>query len=189
MRTTVFAIALPLFMAAACGGGDDDGGTALAGIYTLDSWTHNPDGCDGEGPAAAEQDQYSHILVKHFSFFGEDWVGALPCEDLDECHTKAADDDTVYIEHFTFDGGGDGEGWTGASFVLSVGDTCEGPVFEYVMTGDPEQAIRIEEETKTVTGVPLDDMGDCQEEAAYDQAAGLPCEELTVVTATYAEGI
>ena len=183
-------LAIPFFLAAACGGGDDDGGgTALAGIYQLASWTHNPDGCDAEGPAAFEQDQYTHVLVKHFSFFGEDWVSALTCADIEECRTKAADDDTVYIEHFTFDGGGDAEGWTGKSFFLSVGDTCEGPVFEYVMTGETGQSIEINEETKTVSGVPLDDMGDCDENAAYDQAADLPCEELTVVTATYAEDI
>jgi hypothetical protein len=184
---TGMSIALVLF--SACGGDDGGSGTALAGIYELVSWTHNPDGCDQEGPASFEQDQYSHVLVKHFSFLGEDWVSALTCADLEECRTKAADDDTVYIEHFTFDGGGDDEGWTGKSFFLSVGDTCEGPVFEFVMTGEGGQSIEIDEETKRVTGVPLDDMGDCDEEAAYDQAAGLPCEELTVVTATWAEGI
>ncbi len=187
MRKTL-AIAIPFLLAAACGG-DDDGDTALAGIYQLDSWTHNPDGCDQEGPAAFEQDEYSHLLVKHYSFFGEDWVSALTCADIDECRTKAADDETIYIEHFTFDGGGDGGGWTGRSFFPSISDTCEGPVFEFTMTGEPEQSIEIEEETKTVTGVPLDDMGDCQEDAAYEQAAGLPCEQLTVVSATYAEGI
>jgi hypothetical protein len=184
------AVVIPVLLAAACGGDDDGGGdTALAGIYELVSWTHNPDGCDQEGPASFEQDQYTHVLVKHYSFFGEDWVSALTCADLDECHTKAADDDTVYIEHFTFDGGGDDEGWTGRSFFLAVGDTCEGPVSAFSMTGEPGESIRIEEEIKTVSGVPLDDMGDCDEEAAYQQAAGLPCEELTVVSATYLEDI
>lgn len=185
----VLALAIPLLLASACGGGDDGGDTALAGIYELDAWTHNPDGCDLEGPAAPEQDQYSYVLVKHYSFLGEDFVSALTCADFAECRTKADDDDTIYVERFAFDGGGDADGWTGRSFFLSVGDTCEGPVFEHVMTGGPEDWLRIEEETRTVSGVPLDDTGDCDEEAAYSQAETVPCEELTVVSATFVEAI
>ena len=185
------AVALFTLTAAACGG-DDDGGssTALEGIYQLASWTHNPDSCDGEGPAALEESSYSHFFVKHESFFGDEFVTTVFCSEVDDCRAEAADDDTIHIGNFAFDGGDDQAGWTGQSFVLSIGDaSCSGPVFEALMTGEPGASVRIDEETKTVSGVPLDDMGECQDQVAYDQAADLPCEELTVVMGSFLEEI
>ena len=51
------------------------------------------------------------------------------------------------------------------------------------------ESVRIDEETKTVTDVPLGEEDDCDNEAAYQQADGLPCEQLTVVTGSYLESI
>lgn len=190
-RAVRFSPAALLFLSAlgACGG-DDGGSTELEGIYELASWTHNPDGCDSEGPPSFEESTYTHFFVRHDSFFGEEFVSAIPCEDLDTCRTKASDQDTLYLGNFTFDSGSDDEGWTGSSFFLSVGDaSCSGSVFEAHMTGDPGAAVQIDQETKLVSDVPLDDMGDCQDQAAYDQAASMPCAELTVVMGTFVEGI
>ena len=174
-------------MSAGCGGDDD--GTALAGIYQLSSWTHNPDGCDQEGPAAAEESFYSHFFVRQDSFFGVEFVSAVMCADLEECRTNAADTDTLFIGNFAFDGGDDDGGWTGNSSILQVGETCMGQVFESTLTGDAGSAARIERQTKSVSEVPLDEMQECDTEGAYQQAASLPCEELSVVTGGYLEAI
>ena len=185
------AAALPFLALAAggCGGDDDGGSTDLEGIYELASWTHNPDGCDQPGPAAAEESFYTHLFVRADSFFGEEFVSAIMCDTLDECRTMAADEDTLYLGNFTFEEGSDDDGWTGRSFILSVGDTCMGSVFEFVMTGNPHASVLINQETKTVTDVPVDDMGECVDQEAYDQAADLPCEELTVVAGIFLEAI
>lgn len=174
----------------ACGGDDDGGSTDLEGIYELGSWTHNPDGCDEPGPAAAEAGFYTHFFVKHESFFGEDFITTVFCDDVDECRASAAEEDTLHIGNFAFDSGSDAMGWTGSSFVLSVGETsCSGSVFEATMTGNPHASVEIDEETKTVTDVPVDDMGECVDQEAYDQAADLPCEQLTVVGGIFLEEI
>lgn len=178
-----------LCLATACGG-DDGGSTDLEGIFELASWTHNPDGCDGEGPATAEESFYTHFFVRHDSFFGEEFVAAVTCEDIDTCRSMASDEDTLYLGGFAFDQGNDDDGWTGDSSVLSIGETsCMGSVFQATLTGAPGESVRIDEETKTVTDVPLGDEEDCDNEAAYDQADDLPCDELTVVMGTYVEGI
>jgi len=186
-RLTALAPVLVACTAAACG---DDGGSAteLEGIYQLASWTHNPDSCDGEGPDAPEATFYSHFFVKLESFLGEEFITTVFCSDLDECRATAAEDDTIHIGNYAFDGGSDGEGWTGRSLILQIDETCSGSVFEATLTGDPGASVRIDQETKTVSDVPLASDG-CDEEAAYDQAAPLPCEELTVVMGTFAEGI
>ena len=184
------AAVLSTVTAVACGGDDDGGSTALEGIYELASWTHNPDSCDSEGPAGFEESNYTHFFVKHESFFGEAFLTAVFCSEVDVCRADAADDDTIHIGNFAFDGGDDVAGWTGGSFVLSIGDTsCSGSVYQARLTGDPGASVRIDEETRTVSDVPLDDMGECQDQVAYDQAAGLPCEELSVVMGTFLEEI
>ena len=187
---TRVAAGLLTLTAVACGGDDDGGSTALEGLYELASWTHNPDGCDSEGPADFEESSYTHFFVKYESFFGEEILTTVFCSQVDDCRADAADDDTIHIGNFAFDGGDDDAGWTGKSFLLSIGDaSCSGSVYEARMTGDPGASVRIDEETRTVSGVPLDDMGECQDQLAYDQAAGLPCEELTVVMGTFLEEI
>ena len=182
--------ALVFLFCLACGGDDDGGSTELEGIYQLESWTHNPDSCDGEGPASFEASAYTHFFVRFDSFFGEEFLTAVTCESLDECRTDAADDDTLFLGGFAFAAGNDETGWTGDSSVLSIGDTsCTGSVFQATLTGVPGESVRIDEETKTVTDVPLGEEDDCDNQAAYQQADGLPCEELTVVSGTYLESI
>ena len=173
-RPLRLAAALFTMLVAACGG-DDGESTAFEGIYQLDSWTHNPDSCDGEGPASIEESSYSHFFVRFDSFFGEEFVAAVTCTNLEECRADAADDDS---------------GWTGSSSILSIGDaSCMGSVFQATLTGEAGASVRIDEETKTVADVPLGDDEDCDNEAAYQQASDLPCEQLTVVSGIWLEGI
>jgi hypothetical protein len=179
-------LAIAIVALSACGG--DDSPTELEGIYQLSTWTANPDGCDQEGPPALEASSYSHFFVRHDQFFGEEFLVAVMCEDLEECRTDAADTDTLYIGQFLFEDGNDADGWLGfRSFLFS--ETCDGTVDEQILTGDAGSAVRIEQETKSVTAVPLDDEGECDSEAARAQAADLECEQLAVVTGTYLEAI
>ena len=62
-RPLRLAAAVFTIFVAACGG-DDGESTELEGIYQLDSWTHNPDSCDGEGPASPEESSYTHFFVR-----------------------------------------------------------------------------------------------------------------------------
>jgi hypothetical protein len=190
LRPPLAAAALLFALTVLGCGGDDGASTALEGIYELASWTHNPDGCDGEGPAAFEESNYSHFFIKREAFFGEEFVTTVFCSEIDECRAQAAEEDTLHIGNFAFDSGNDDDGWTGTSAILFNDDTsCMGSVLEATLTGTPESAVRIDEEGVTVTDVPLGADDSCDDEAAYEQAAGLPCEELTVVMGTYLEGI
>ena len=190
MRSLIAISIASLLPLAACGGGDDGSMTALEGIYELASWTHNPDGCDGEGPATFEESNYSHFFIKREAFFGEEFVTTVFCSELDDCRAQAAEEDTLHIGNFAFDSGNDDDGWTGTSTILFNDDTsCMGSVLEATLTGTPGSAVRIDQEGVTVTDVPLAGEDECDDQAAYDQAAGLPCEELTVVMGTFLEEI
>lgn len=187
MRTRLIALAL-LLVAAGCGGDDD--GTALAGIYQLSSWTHNPEGCEAEGPEAPEASLNSHFFVRQDSFFGVEFVSAVMCSDLEVCRADAADTDTIHLGGFAFDQGSDGDGWTGSTYILAVGETsCSGQVYQSTLTGEAGDSVRITRESKTVADVPLAADDDCDSEAALAQADERPCEELSVVTGSFLEDI
>jgi hypothetical protein len=187
MKRTALVASL-LSLAAGCG--DGDAFTELEGMYELASWTHNQDGCGEEGPASAEQSLHTHFFVRHDTYLGEEILDAVMCDDLDACRTMAADQDTVVDSDFLFASGNDNDGWTGASSRLSTGEaSCAGSVFDLRLTGDRGASVRIDEESRSVSDVPLDDTGECQVGAEFEQASGLPCEQLTVVVGTYVEPI
>ena len=187
-RLIAISIAPLLPLGAACGG-DDDSMTALEGLYQLASWTHNPDGCDGEGPPAVEEATYSHFFIRDDSFTGDEIISAVMCGDLEECRNEAADSDTRY-GGIVFYSGSDDEGWKALDSILSPsGETCRGQVFASTLTGEAGSAVRIDREARSVTDIPLDDTGECQVGADFQQAESLPCEELTVVMGTFLEEI
>ncbi|HET6612034.1 MAG TPA: hypothetical protein VFG83_08605 [Kofleriaceae bacterium] len=185
MSTRIIMVLSLLSLALAGCGGDD--GSELEGIYTLASWTTNPDSCTEEGGPDIEADGYTHFFVRKDSFFGQSFIAAVMCADLEECRTKAADKDTLYIGQFTFDENGDG-GWTGTSTFL-FGEDCAGTVSTFVLTGDPGVSVRIDSKGRAVTNVPKDSDGFCDTDAAEAQAEGQPCDQLTVVTGDFLEGI
>jgi hypothetical protein len=186
----IASLCLVALTLAACGGDDDS--SAFEGIYTVDSWTSNPDGCDAEGPPAFEASNYTHFYIRFEDFLGESFLNLVACEDLETCRSKAADTDTLsFGSGFFFEEGNDEDGWTNTSaFVFNLGEaeTCEGTVGKATLIGEEGGSVRVEEESVTVTDVPLD--GDeCDDEAAKEQAEPKPCEELTVVTGSYLEDI
>jgi hypothetical protein len=157
-------------------------GTALEGIYELSAWTANTVDCDSDGQPAFEQSLYSHFFVRGDRFFGEFFVNAVMCDDLASCRSMADEKNTLFIGDFLFDEGDD-DGWVGARGSLSQdGDACTARLRVARLTGEAGVSVRIEEEAKTVTGVPLDSRGDCDFGAARARAADHPCESLVVVT-------
>lgn len=174
-----------LLAAAGCGGSGEV--TALEGIYQLTSWTHNPDGCDQEGPPAPEQETFSHFYVKVEDALGYGYVGITLCEDIATCRTAASSSDGMDVI-FAFSHDDDEGGWHTRSSVLTVGDTCEGDVHDRLLIGEPEVSVRIEEETRWVSGIPVGEDG-CDEGAIDEQADAAPCEELTVIQGVYVEPV
>jgi hypothetical protein len=195
MRLLVLGACALTPVAAGCGGDEQDYDTELAGIYQITSWTHNPDGCAEEGPPVEGSPISTHFYVRSDVFLGVPFVGVSTCRSLDECRTWSTDYDTVFNLSFRLDAGSDQEGWTGYSTEMTAGRDgdrfCEGAIMKAVLGGRPGDQVRIEEETKTVTDVPIveGEIELCDYEFAYRRADQLPCEQLTVVTGTWLEGI
>ena len=188
MRQLIAIALTTLLGGAGCGDGQEYD-TELAGIYELTSWTHNPDGCAEEGPEVADTSN-THFFVRSDEFLGVLFVAMSWCRGLDECRSWSANYDTVFPSGFRFDAGGDADGWTGHDTEMTEGGgdgTCEGEVRRATLTGTAGRAVRIEEETMTVGGVPTDDRDLCDEELAFEKADQSPCEQLTVVTGSYFE--
>jgi hypothetical protein len=182
----ILCACLPL--AAACGGGDM---TALGGIYTIDSWTENQDNCDSDGEPSVFQSDTA-LYIKSESIFGTDFVSVVTCADIAECEAQLADDD-IDLGAFFFEQGSDEEGWTESSAFAfeNLDGMCEATGNTDVMTSPAEGMIRIE--TRTVNSAPYPATGPsddrCPEEGADAAVEGLPCEQLEVVTATFAQGL
>lgn len=184
MRTSCRPALVLFFVLSACGESD----TALEGIYSIATWTDNQMGCDAEGPAAFQADNYSHFFIRHEAFLGERFVTMPLCSTLDECRTTAADSDTLYFGNYGFETGNDDDGWVGVRGFLA-GAECTGELDMLTLTGTSEASVRIERQTKSVSNVPKDGDGDCDFDAAEDQAVPQPCERLEVLTGTYLERI
>lgn len=171
----LLGLALPLL---ACS--DDEPLTGLEGIYTITTWTENPQACDAEGPSVAT----SHdplVYLKAESFFGTDFVNIVSCADQAECESMARDEDTLHLGGFVFENGNDRDGWTSRSVVaFESGGMCNGFVSDDTMTATG-QVIRIEERTRDVPAF----TGECTDEAVEERAAALPCNELEIITATF----
>lgn len=181
----LFVLAICVATAAGCG---DDKLSELDGMYELDSWTDNPDSCDAEGPAALEEGNTSHFFVRNDEFFGQEFLAAVTCSDLQECRDMAAETDTLFLGGFLFDEGSDSSGWTGKSGFLG-GENCDGEVQVATLTGEPGTAVTIERRSYVVTDVALDSEGECDFDDAYAQAESQPCATLEVVRGTYLEDL
>jgi hypothetical protein len=178
------AIAIAVVATAGCG--DDGPVTALEGMYELTSWTLNPDGCDQEGPAAEEEETFSHFYVKQEDTLGVRAVGVTLCESLGECRNYEANSDGSDV-FMLFRDGDDESGWsTPASEVIGTTDCC-GLVTGGRLTGVPATSVRIERETRSAC-VPLED-NTCDLDGLVEQAASQPCEQLGVVQGSYVEAI
>ena len=168
---------------AGCGGGG--GGTSHEGIYSVTTWTRNSTACDVEGTSVAAMNE-PFFYVKNESFFGEDFVNVNGCADVSDCKTQANDNDTIHIGMFAFEEGDDKNGWkTRSAFAFEVSGQCQGGVTESVLTISGS-SFRIEQKHfDAVPFPPSTGEDECPDEKVEQAAAGQPCNELEVVTATF----
>lgn len=183
-----------LTLAASCGGDDEEteaGGltTNLRGIYAIDTWTDNQDGCDAEGPSVLDMKSDKKLGIKLTNFFGVGLLVAVPCADAADCAERA---DAGFFGIFggaaLFGEGSDAAGWfgDGSSHVVTDG-VCDGTYFTQRMEVIGDKRVKIETKTFTTT-FPAEgtgDAADCPLESAKKAAEGQPCETLTVMTATF----
>jgi hypothetical protein len=168
----------------ACGG--DGGGSGHEGIYMVDTWTRNATACDAEGPSIAATNDPLFYL-KNESFFGQTFVNVKDCTDVDNCKMLANDKDTVHIGNFGFDMGSDSSGWTTHSaFGFAFQGQCEGDVHDSKLTFTGT-TLRIESRSVAAKPFPAGTNADdeCPDEKVEQNAAGQPCTELEVLTATF----
>lgn len=179
MRITLLA----LLATTACGGGSN---TDLEGIYTVDAWNRNSTACDEAGAMDVKAQHEGFFYIKSESILGEDFVNVEGCVDLGECDSKANDSDTIHIGNFTFEDGSDSKGWTSKSaFAFNVQGQCMGGVTTRTMTSTAT-TVRIEERhVEALPFAPSTGDDECPDAKVEQNAAGQPCDQLEVVTATF----
>jgi hypothetical protein len=175
MRNLLFAVFL-----VGCGGSL----TELEGIYNVTAWTENTAGCGAEGASVLETMSDKAIYVEEDEFFGEKFVAAVHCTDEADCRAKAGMD-TLFLDGFFFESGGDDDGWKGQTVFASGTDMCSGQVIDHAMSGDVGTSIRIESRTRESRPFAKDSEGFCDTDDAREAAEGQPCTELEVLSATF----
>lgn len=177
----VVSLALAL---AACGG---DGQSDFVGIWEPTAWTDNPTACDSPGTSVLEG-RTGFFAVLDQKFFGQRFLSAVSCDDLEECRGLFGDENTLHIGNYTFDRGSDDDGWKGTTTYAFADqdDTCTGEVLAHTMRDDGG-ALVIETIRTEVSGVPLDADGFCDTDEAEALAADAPCTGYEVVTMSRVE--
>jgi hypothetical protein len=197
MRKTspVLCVCAVLSLAFVAGCGDDEPEepegltTGLRGIYAIDTWTRNEAGCDAEGASILDTQSSKKLAIKIGSTFGAELLVAVPCSDADSCAQNAdAGVFAAFAGGALFEEGSDAAGWdTDGSTHSPLEGTCDGSYFTQRLEGAGDKRVKLS--TRSIaTTFPATGMGmdaDCTLESARMSAAGKPCEELEVLTATY----
>jgi hypothetical protein len=180
MRISLFCV----LALAACGGGSG-GGSSKQGIYTVDTWTRNATACDAEG-ASVKATHDPLFYLKNENFLGVTFVNVNGCNDAADCKMLANDKDTIHIGQFGFDEGSDSSGWkTHNAFGFASQGQCQGDVTDATLTFSGT-SVRIESRTVDAKPFPVSTGSDeCPDEKVEQNAAGQPCTELEVMTATF----
>jgi hypothetical protein len=179
MHRSLGLLIFPLLLS--CGGGD--GGTALEGVYEINSWSENPDACDAEGPSVLPHPfGTTHFYVKNENFFGQSFINVVGCEGVADCQEEAIDT-TFDLSFFgPLYSGNDDTGWRNDDSSCGGGGTIEYP--ELLMRPEAEGPLMLESRIKTLDDPPRDDEDFLDCEAGFAQVAPLPCEKLVVVRGT-----
>lgn len=183
---TMMAIAIALHGSVGCG----DDGSALQGIYAIDTWTDNAAGCDAEGESILDTQSDTALYLKEENFLGAKFLSGVLCADVAACAEMAADDETIHLGRYSFEDGSDADGWrAGYCSAFCDAGTCDGDYVENVLTSRAEGEIRLETRSTPVTGVADDGDGFCDDAAARAAAEGEACGSLEVIAATFDSGI
>jgi hypothetical protein len=179
---------LAIGFAAGCGGG----GSALEGIYSLDTWNENTTSCADPGSSVLSLHSQTVFYLKKESLLGHSFLNMVGCGTAEECHTKA-NDDTIDLDlEFPFyEQGNDDDGYTEHDSFgfedFNDATMCQGTITDATLTADATGvAVRIE--TVHVPLYPKPGSGECDDgvEAA---GAGLPCDQLETVHGTFMEDL
>jgi hypothetical protein len=178
------ALALAFLVTSALACGED--GTALEGIYHVQTWTNNDTSCDSEGVSIIFDQGETIFYVKHENFIGEKFLNVNFCADLAECEADASEADTIHVGTYILDGGNDDSGWTSTWYSGSAQDNvCSGSLVETRLTGTAGTAVRIETRLTAAGGFAPDGDGFCDDDDGEDAAQGLPCGDFTVIAANW----
>lgn len=186
-RNVLLVCGYSLLAAGAMACGEDSAPTSLEGVYEIQTWTENEEGCDVEGmDILASSDGFA--FVRHQKFFGSDTVNAGTCPSQAQCEEEAfLGDDELRLSGLSFDRGSDSAGWEGeVGAVVSSGDSdCTGTIRKNRMTWDGATLTLRSEDIDVPPFAQSGDAEDpCPFETAVDLAATAPCSSLTVITAT-----
>jgi len=198
-RDTLLPLLFGLVAAVGCGSDDSEGGLsgaeALQGIYTIGSFTRNEATCDAEGPdATSTLSGDTHLLGIVQSFVGQEVLSFYSCQGEQDCRDKQAKIESNGSFGFAYgaqlsEGSGTSFRGTTVSTGFSSAEGCvDGSVARLtaVLSGN---ALRIESRKTVADTYPPDSGGFCTTDLARKAAAGKPCSEIEVMTATRVSGL
>lgn len=196
-RRAMKYLALVGLAAAACSGGDgrDDEFVAAAesmeGIYQVQSFTRNDTACAPGGASILGSDRFA-IAAKR-EILGRPFLDLISCASPSDCRDKLAAEragEGFQIEFlFTLAALGDDGELTGegASTGFGDGEVCrEAELSDSLLTLAGSE-LRLEHAIVVADEFPVDSDGFCTTIAAAQAAAGKPCSQMEVLTATFLE--
>jgi len=165
--------------------------TELAGVYTIDSWTLNEEGCEEPGPDnGSDLLLWPRVGVNPDSGTATDsaWVFGYLCSDVDNCAERqnAGEFEASLVNGWHFDEGSDADGWVASRDFAFIDhdseeeDACAGYRVDALLT-PAEGGVRIETRTEIVRWA-----GDvtCADETVAEHVSG-QCSELQIIDATF----
>jgi hypothetical protein len=178
-KRAAWAVALAV---GACGGDDD--GSEHEGIYEVDTWTLNDTACGAEGPSVLATQSQTTFYLKLENFLGAKFLNMNFCDDTAECEMLAADEGTIHLGMYGFEGS-DGGGWASEWFsgFPDMNEVCQGEYVEAALAGT-DQGIRVDVRSTAAGGFAPDADGFCDDEAGKQAAEGQPCTQLEVIAAS-----
>lgn len=107
----------------ACAGESDDLASVESGVYAIDRWSLNEQGCGAEGPSILEIRVQSHVLIAHVADPYEEVIAVQPCLDPADCLETLDDLSRFPYGKLTMGNSADGfEGWLEGS--TATGEIC-----------------------------------------------------------------
>ena len=180
-----------------CGGASvEEVASQLEGVYLVEAWNRNEEGCDTEGGSILDQLEETNLVLAPGEAMGQPYLETVSCSDPADCEAKAEaipkNGSFVAWYTFTFTEAKTanelyGE-YASTGFSSSDSDVCtQGELADRSLQALSDGTIRIEERTR-VADHPKDSRGYCTTEGTKAAAEGKACSQLQVITASRIEG-
>lgn len=195
-RELCLASTLTVTACAGSGGGVVDVESELTGVYRVDRYVGNQDGCDDPVGTIAPNQFLVLYGFRPPNDPSDVFLGGNFCSDVRTCQQLARTAPQPQIG-YSFISGSDDGGWEGWAVLGGDvrGDQCFAIVQEHalVMASGTPSNIRIETRTvETATFEPSSQEGnqiECRVADAVSAAVGQPCREILVVEASREDGL